>query len=316
LVRAQELINGVIAGRVTDPRGQPQRLLVRLSSAGDILVAQTYTDSNGNFAFSDLRSGLYYVTVEAEGYQPARATVGIDARNSSRTGIMMCLEPAVEERSSLGQIIAGSRNSYALNVKAKSKPFDARALREFEKGNRKQRAENFASAITHYQRALAIEPDFYPALNNLGAIYLRQKDLSRAESAFLKSLEINPEDSEPYINLGHVSYEQAEYHRAIERLGEGLKRSPESAMGHFFLGSAYLKLGDLAKAEENLKVACNLDPAGMAPAHLQLANLYLKRRDLSAAGGQLQTYLQSNPSDPQAPAIKKTLDSIIADRTN
>lgn len=316
LLRAQEQINGVVAGRVTDSRGQPQRLLVRLSSGGDILVAQTYTDSNGNFAFSDLRSGLYYVTVEAEGYQPARATVGIDARNSSRTGLLIYLEPAADERKPPGRIIAGSRDSYALNIKEKSRPFDAKALREFEKGNQKQREEDFPSAITHYQKALKIEPDLYPALNNLGAIYLRQSDLARAESAFLKSLEINPRDSEPYINLGHVSYEQAQYPQAIERLEKGLKRSPESAVGHFFLGSAYLKVGDLAKAEENLKAACNLDPAAMASAHLQLANLYLKRRDVNAAGAQLQTYLQSNPSDPQAPAIKKMLDSITANRTH
>jgi Flp pilus assembly protein TadD len=315
-LRAQEQINGVIAGRVTNSRGQPQHLLVQLSSPGDILVGDVFTDSNGDFAFSDLRSGIYYVTVEAEGYQPAHETVGIDARSSSRTGIMISLEPAAKERSSPGQIIAGSRNSYALNIKDKSRPFDAKALREFDKGTQKQRAENFQSAVAHYQKALKIEPDFYPALNNLGAIYLRQKNLAQAESAFLKSLETHPEDSEAYVNLGHVSYEQAKYPQAIERLEEGLKRSPRSSVGHFFLGSAYLKVGDLAKAEENLKAACTLDPAGMASAHLQLANLYLKRHDLGAAGVQLQNYLKSNPSDPQGPAIKKMLDSITAQPTN
>ena len=45
----------------------------------------------------------------------------------------------------------------------------------------------------------------------------------------------------------------------------------------------------------------------MAPAHLQLANLYLQRHDYGAAKVQLQTYLQINPSAPQAPAIKKML---------
>src|SRR3989442_11232506 len=54
-LRAQEQINGVVAGRVTDSRGQPQHLLVRLSSGGEILVGEMFTDSNGNFAFSDLR---------------------------------------------------------------------------------------------------------------------------------------------------------------------------------------------------------------------------------------------------------------------
>src|SRR5437016_12091433 len=61
---AQEEVNGVIAGRVTDPRGQPQWVMVQLLSPGDILVDQSYTDSNGSFAFSNLRNGVFYITVE------------------------------------------------------------------------------------------------------------------------------------------------------------------------------------------------------------------------------------------------------------
>jgi Tfp pilus assembly protein PilF len=75
-------------------------------------------------------------------------------------------------------------------------------------------------------------------------------------------------------------------------------------------------LGDLEKAERDLKVACTLDPTGMSQAYLQLANVYLKRRDMKAAGAELREYLQANPSDPQGPAIKRLLASIGTDQTN
>ncbi len=313
---AQGQVGGVVAGRVTDPRGQPERLLVRLVSAGEVLVGQVYTDSNGLFVFGDLPGGVYYVSVEAPGYRPVRQAVVIDLPRSIQTQINISLESINTTATPPGQIISGSSTSYKLSLSKNRRPFDPKVLREFDKGNRKQQEGNLQAALSHYQRALRIAPDFYPALNNLGAVFLRQKDHGQAAAAFVKALELNPDEGGAYINLGHVLYEEAKYPQAIERLEEGLKRSPQSPVGHFFLGSAYLKLGDLEKAAPNLKEAYTLDPGGMASARLQLANLYLRRRDLDAASAELESYLQGNPSDPQAPAIKKMLANIKAHRAN
>ncbi|PYV24861.1 MAG: hypothetical protein DMG27_11850, partial [Acidobacteria bacterium] len=65
-----------------------------------------------------------------------------------------------------------------------------------------------------------------------------------------------------------------------------------------------------------LKEAYSLDPTGMARARLELANLYLRRRDMAAASVELESYLDANPSDPQAPAIKKMLANIAAHKTD
>jgi len=54
-----------------------------------------------------------------------------------------------------------------------------------------------------------------------------------------------------------------------------------------------------------VKKACALDPEDMGPAHLQLANLYLQRKDYGNAKMQLQNCLQMNPSSLQVPAIMK-----------
>jgi len=287
-----------------------------LVAGGEILVGQAYTESNGDFIFSDLHSGLYYVTAEVPGYKPARESVMIDARNSSKTQVNISLEPVGPAPEQPGQIIAGNSTSHKLNLRADHRPFDAKALHEFDKGNEKQRSGDWKAASRHYVKALRIEPNFYPALNNMGAIALRRKEPAEAESFFLRSLAANPDDGEAYVNLGHVLYDQARYQPVIERLEEGLRRLPGSSAGHFFLGSAYLRLGDLEKAERDLKVACALDPTGMSQAHLQLANVYLKRRDMKAAGAELRQYLQANPFDPQGPAIKKLLASMGADQTN
>ncbi len=306
-LHAQGDTGGVITGRITGIRGQPQSLLVRLMAEGEIPAGEMYTDSNGTFSFRGLPNGTYWVEAQASGYQPVRQTVVLDLRTNPRVVVNLSLEPVNSETKGGEETIAGSSGNHILKANGPAPSFDGKALSEFKKGNKLQQEGKFAAATDHYLRALKVSPNFYPALNNLGAIYLRQKDVARAKQAFLRSLELNAEDGEAYVNLGHALYEEGQYRAAIERLEEGLKRSPRSAVGHFFLGSAWLKLGELEKAERGLKLAYSLDPAGMASAELQLANLYLRRHDLEAACAALESYLKANPSDPQAPAIKKML---------
>ena len=307
---AQERTGG-ISGRVTDSRGEPQRLQVYLLTSGDIPAEDTYTGSNGVFAFSGLPGGVYYVIVEAAGFRPFRETVRLDLRVSPAVQVNITLEPLEKERQETSPIISNAPQSHKFNAKRPGDEFNPKALQEFNQANAKQQRGDVKGAIAHYQKAIRIAPDFYPALNNLGIVFLRQHNFADARTYFEKSLSVNPDDGEAYINLGHLLYEEGRYREAIERLKEGLQRG-QSPAGHFLLGSAYLKLGHFDEAEQNLKRACSLDPAGMAAAHLQLANLYLMQHNVEEAKTELETYLHAHPSDPQAPAIRKMLVGIAA----
>jgi Tfp pilus assembly protein PilF len=302
--------SGVIYGRVTDSRGQPQSLMVHLLADGDIPAGDQYTDGQGQFAFQAVPSGEYWVVVEADGFQTVHQHVRLDATINPRVQVNPVLEAMVATGTKPSPVISGSALSHTLDAKKPVPDFNPKALREFDKGNRSRQKGDLQSAIAHYEKAVEIEPRLYPALNNLGAIYEIEKDHKRAEEALRKALEIDPGDGEGYFNLGHVFYEEGRYAEALAQLQEGLKRSPNSAMGHFFLGSTYFKLGKLGQAESSLKRAASLDPQGMPKAHLQLANVYLQGRNLVAASQELETYLRANPSDPQAPAIHKLLASI------
>jgi Tfp pilus assembly protein PilF len=282
-------------------------VLVHVFADGEIPAGNAYTDSNGYYVITGLGNGTYAVVVEAEGYKPFRQTTRLDNIIQPRGQVMVVLEPAPKEAPTKGPMIAGSTSSGELNAKHPLPPFDPKAVKEFDKGNKEQQQGNSQAALEHFQKALRIDANFYPALNNMGTLLEQQGNHAQAREAFLKAREINPDDGEAYINLGHVLYEEGQFRAAVDQLDQGLRRSPQSAVGNFFLGSAYFKLREAEKAEPLLKKACTLDPQHMSPAHLQLANLYLQRHDYGAARVQLQTFLQMNPSAPQAPAIKKML---------
>jgi Tfp pilus assembly protein PilF len=298
---------GIVSGRVTNSQGQPQAVLVHLLADGDIPAGDAYSDSNGTYVFTGLTNGTYAVVVEAEGYKPFRGSTRLDNIEQPRGQVMVVLEPAEKQAVTAGPMVAGSNSKREVSAKHPLPPFDPKAVKEYDKGNKEQQKGNSQAALERYQKALEIDPNFYPALNNMGTLYEQRGNHAKANEAFAKAREVNPDDGEAYINLGHVLYEEGQFRSAVDQLDQGLQRSPQSAVGNFFLGSVYYKLHETEKAESLLKKACTLDPQDMAPAHLQLANLYLQRHDYVAAKVQLQTYLQINPSAPQAPAIKKML---------
>src|SRR3989449_5007050 len=217
--------SGAVSGRITGVRGGLERIIVQLFAEGDLPAGEEYTDSSGSFSFRGLPDGTYWVVVQIQGYRPARQPVVLDMRLNPKAQVNLSLEPASDRADAPAQVISGSARTFQLNAKGPTLPLDPKAVREYEKGNKLLKEGKLQAAATRYQRALEIAPDFYPALNNLGAIFLRQKEPAKAEASFLKSIKINPADGEAYINAGHLLYEQGRYREAISGLEEEIGRA-------------------------------------------------------------------------------------------
>jgi len=84
----------------------------------------------------------------------------------------------------------GSQQDAARSAKA----FYEKAMRFYKRG-RLQDAKRF------YQEALRLDPSYVDALNNLGVLYIRDKDYTAARRSFEKAIQLQPSYVDSYYNL-------------------------------------------------------------------------------------------------------------------
>jgi len=302
--------NGAIVGQVRLARGSflPNRIQVTLQTRG-ITVSQAWTDTEGKFLFRDLPANLYHVTIADEKYDSYEVEVKVDPHISPINILTINLRPRVEAGNEITSPIYGT-NPYLVDLAEYERNFPKKAVKEFKRGAESQLKGNYDDAVQHFQTALKLAPDFYPAHNNLGAIYLGGRKFSEAQAEFEAVLKLNQSDTQAYFNLGNVFLLTKRYAEAANMVQDGLRRQPNSAFGRFLLGSVYERQARVPEAEKALQEAIRLDP-GLARAHLQLVNLYLRQERNGDAIGELRLFLEKFPSDSLAPHANEVLQRLI-----
>jgi tetratricopeptide (TPR) repeat protein len=69
------------------------------------------------------------------------------------------------------------------------------SARDFHRRGRLLRARRL------YEETLRLDPSYVDALNNLGVIYIHEKDFSAAQKSFEEAIRLNPGYVDPYYNL-------------------------------------------------------------------------------------------------------------------
>jgi tetratricopeptide (TPR) repeat protein len=303
---------GVIVGELHVIRGDfPGRTLVELQLRGAPIASQ-YSDEQGRFAFYSLQSNLYHVVVSDERFYPVDYSAKLDLSVISTLIVQINLTPReVVKKDDLPGQEGG--NPHIVDLEQYKRHFPKPALKEFDKGVASDRKGNRDEAIKHYEKALSLAPDFYPAHNNLGSDYLTKSDFSSAQSHFEEAIKLNQSDGEAHLNLANVFLMTKNYQEAMKNVEEGLRRNPISAFGQFLLGSIYERLGKLGDAEHALREALKLDPK-MSKVHLELVNLYLSQQKKLEASAELRSFLKDSPNDPFAPKAKEVLTRLESSR--
>jgi len=123
---------------------------------------------------------------------------------------------------------------------------------------------NVSEADKHFRQAVAIKPDYLPALNNLGRLYRKAGRLEKAERVFKELVRRDPDDVENYLNLGALYSDMGKKTRAIEYYRKALGLRPDYAEIHLLLSGIYRKMGRTKQAdnEEILahSISCELRP--------------------------------------------------------
>ena len=306
-VHAQANQVAKIMGTVRVARGDVpvHPVLVSLEMRGSA-VATAYSEDAGRVGFYNLPANEYTVTVNDDAYEPFSARVELDPTKSSQYFVQITLVPRADaKKDPLPGRVEGS-NPFLVDPADYYRQFPKKTVKEFKKGVDADHNGNPDDAIEHYQKALSFSPDFYPAHNNLGTIYLSRQNFDAAQTQFEAALKANQNDVEAYFNLANVLLTEQHYPDAEREIEQGLQRRPDSAFGHFLQGLLYSRTARPELAEKSLQSALQLDPK-MSQAYLQLVNLYLQQKRIPEAISELEAYLKAFPDSPFSPKARETL---------
>ncbi|MGD8268239.1 MAG: tetratricopeptide repeat protein [Desulfobacterales bacterium] len=138
--------------------------------------------------------------------------------------------------------------------------------------------DRLEAAAWHFKRAIAIAPEFEPAVASLGTIAKKRGRHAEAVRWYKNAMAINPHYSVAYLNLGNLYFDRGEFHEAIRYFSKGIKVEPRSSLLYNSLGAALTKTGRLEEAVICYRKALQIDPGlKIAAMNLDAVEAALKR---------------------------------------
>lgn len=139
-------------------------------------------------------------------------------------------------------------------------------------------------ALDEVKQALVADPNYAPAHNLRGLIYLRLKEPQLAEASFLQAIKLAPRDGDSWHNLGWMHCEAGKHAEAIAAFGKALQTPQYAAASRTWMsqGICQARAGQPLEAERSLLRAFELDAANPIVSY-NLASLLMQRREYQRA---------------------------------
>lgn len=234
----------------------------------------------------------------------AQGAEGADSANATCTryaAVADTLTP--EERVRIGTIFASLGNTDKavplLESAAKEDSSQARDV-NFQLGFLYFKNQDFSASVPYFERALQSDPEFVPALMNLGLAKMQLKQNSEAVEHLRRAVALKPNDRSNAVRariwIGQIlmqmpadslpaalaSFQEAaavdsanadairgaglsyllmdNCANALQWLGRGTQVDPEHVQGRIWLAQGYLKCKDIPKAKIEFNRALEIDP--------------------------------------------------------
>jgi Flp pilus assembly protein TadD len=299
-----DLNNASIEGRITLPSGRSASLNIKvILSNSQNALSTIYTNKHGEFRFTELSEGVYYVQAvgDPQQYEPVSEMVRLGRGQIAR--VTLTLRPKEE-------IVVRKPGAQVVSAAEFDQRIPAAARKEYDAGMKLVSKGRLQESLARLQRAVMIYPDYLIAHNDLGAQYLKLKRLDEAAAQFLLALEKNPKYFNSRFNLGLALIEQKNYADAIIQLRQAVSLDSSRPAAHLWLGIALLQTGELPGAERELSKALIMGGLEFVVAHYHLAQVYLKRDDALEATRALRAYLEEAPKGEYAGEAKLQLKKL------
>jgi Flp pilus assembly protein TadD len=161
-----------------------------------------------------------------------------------------------------------------------------------------------------FQHVVEADPKQADAWHFLGLIAGQTGQDRRALECLTAALRLRPDDAEVHNNLGNVFILQRELPQAVAAFRQAVRCKPDHAVAHNNLGSALRELGHLEEAVRALRQAVLLRP-DYAVAHSNMGIALQAQGKLEEAVASNQQALRLRPEDAEA---RNNLEAALAER--
>lgn len=219
---------GALTGRLTGVSNESfSRLRVFITSVGGrTIYAESQVDPTGGFDIAFLGHGVFELQVVAlDGSPVHQQAITLPFMGS------LVVDLKRSQSATPRPPISLARLRHKANKQAARKYKDAQAAAA--------RADHRA-AIRLLNEALALDPEFYEALNNLGVAHARLEEWDAAREAFARAVSIDGTDPIAEANLAYVELRRGAFASAESAARASLRADAVSPRAHLYLALSLL----------------------------------------------------------------------------
>ncbi len=302
-----------IEGRVTGPdRHSLPNVRVSLQTDTYAERAMVYTDGSGRYHFRGLSAGVYYIVVESldGSFEKEARRIEINPPNQRRdsTGRMLGGEYFNEDFMLKPRPLRGGPGAAPGAIFVQQVPEPAK--REYETALKSFNKNQTAEAVAALKRAIELFPDYYDALDRLGAEYVKQHDAA-AVPLLEHAIQVNKDGWSSFYYLGVAQVEASRRDDGIRSLRRAVELNPNSVNANMRLGMELAKDPQTrAEAIEAMKRVAQAAGKQVPDCYFFLAKLYNQESKYKESADNLEMYVKAVPQmDPgQREQYKKAIE--------
>lgn len=163
-------------------------------------------------------------------------------------------------------------------------------------------------ALSHFESAMSIMPDFAPARHNMGSTLLMVGRFEEARDVFSELVQLKPEDAPARNGLAYALGELGDKAGSLAEYQAAVRLKPDYYTARLNLGMALHAAGQFDQAVEHLRVAADLDPDDSAPI-LELASALASAGRFSEAMMAADGFLAKHPDNGEVISLRQRLSA-------
>jgi tetratricopeptide (TPR) repeat protein len=303
----------VIEGRVSTSDGRAiSSARITLQNDAYSNVGSGYTDAAGRFRFVNISNGNYNVILEpgpgTPDFERQIQQVQAQAFNSRRSGggEIFRVDFVIKPRASSNPALHNSGVDTNVIVFHQDIPENAR--KEYDHGIKQIEKGDVSSATQSLQKAIAIFPDYYDALELLGTQYVKRQDYNAAKPLLSKAVAINRDGWRGFYSLGIAQMETKEPSEGIKSLKRAAELNPGSPNVNMRLGMVLMQnAATRAEAIQSFEKVTRLAKDSVPPAFFYLGVLYGKSERYGEAAAALEHFLHIYPQAGEQDKLKQII---------